>query len=883
MHTENFFPKAYEPLTVQDRLYKQWLEQKIFHANAHSSKPSFSIVMPPPNITGVLTLGHVLNNTIQDILSRKARMEGKEVLWLPGLDHAGLATQVAVQKYLLKTKKIDPQTLSKEEFLKIVWEWKENHSQKILEQLQKLGCSADWQRTRFTLDAAYSQAVANAFIRLYQKGLIYRGKRMINWCPASQTALSDEEVIPKKIDGVLFFVRYRLFDDPSVSLTVATTRPETIPADSALAVHPDDSRYKQFIGKFCLRPFPKEPIPIIADRRVDPQFGTGVLKITPAHDKLDFEIGTEHNLPIRDILTAEAKLNCPEVVELHGLDRFEARKKAAELLSSLGLLESEQPYSHVVGFSERADVAIEPRISEQWFLRYPKTTEALEVVKQKIISFFPSYWEKVYEHWIKNIQDWCISRQVWWGHPIPVWWKNGSFVCQLESPGEGWKPDPDTLDTWFSSWLWAYETMDVETRKKFYPTDVLVTGPDIIFLWVARMVIAGLEFKPSQTEDLQQNIPFRKVYFTGLIRDKQGRKMSKSLGNSPDPIELINKYGADGLRFGLLRIAPQGQDIRFDESQIEEGRNFCNKLWNACRFRNRLGQTNPHPNPWIHPKSSFSHEILKKVGQTSSLLNEAFDCFEFNQAAITLYEFVWNEFCSKFIEAMKWELAFDCKETHLGAYETFDYTMSIILRWLHPFVPFVTEELWQKMGFGRSSIQFEKWPGEELQDILRKPLYDPVASSMASAIYEAAAAVRTLRSLYCPNLNQKVKFFIKKEKELTDLEKAVFSGLIGASSVLSIDVRPLVKTPAVLTPLGEIFLPLEGLINFELEKQRIDKELTRLKKDLLLLEKRLSDEQTLSKAPKEKIEDWKEEKNSLALKIKKLEEQRDFLNDRTNR
>ncbi|TFE71033.1 valine--tRNA ligase [Methylacidiphilum sp. Yel] len=871
MHTEETFPKAYEPAAIQDRLYREWLDQKIFHANPSSSKPSFSIVMPPPNITGVLTLGHVLNNTIQDILSRKARMEGYEVLWLPGLDHAGLATQVAVEKYLLKTKNTDPRTLSKEEFLKIVWEWKESHSKRILEQLQKLGCSADWERTRFTMDPAYSKAVARAFIKLYHKGLIYRGKRMINWCPASQTALSDEEVIPKKIDGFLFYVRYPLADQPSLFLTVATTRPETIPADSALAVHPEDQRYQQFIGKFCLRPFPKEPIPVIADTRVDPKFGTGVLKITPAHDTLDFEIGCEHHLPIRDILTADGKINCPELPALHGLDRFEARKKSIELLSSLGLLESQQPYSHVVGFSERADAVIEPRISEQWFLRYPKTKEALEVVKDKIITFFPAYWEKVYEHWIKNIKDWCISRQVWWGHPIPVWWKNGQYICQEESPGVEWQRDPDTLDTWFSSWLWAYETMDEETRKKFYPTNVLVTGPDIIFLWVARMVIAGLEFKPSLSDDIYQNIPFRKVYFTGLIRDRLGRKMSKSLGNSPDPLELIQKYGADGLRFGLLRIAPQGQDIRFEESQIEEGRNFCNKLWNACRFRIRFGSINPKARPWDYPRSSFAQDILRKLAQTSILLKEAFEAFEFNQAAIILYEFVWNEFCSKFIEATKWELTFVSKETHQGALETFDYSMSVLLRWLHPFVPFVTEELWQRMAFGHATIQLEPWPNEELQEILKKPLYDPHAASIAQAIFETVVAARNLRAQYCPNFNQKIKFLIKKDKEISHLEKTVLCGLVGATSILSIDVRP-PKMPLVSTPIGELYLPLE-LIDFESEKKRIDKELSKLKKDQLLLEKRLTDERTLSKAPKEKIEQWKEEKKVIDLKIKRLEEQ----------
>ncbi|MCS7063179.1 MAG: valine--tRNA ligase [Methylacidiphilales bacterium] len=513
--TPEDFPKAYEPQRVQDRIYQEWLEKGYWHANPRSNKPPFSIVMPPPNITGVLTLGHVLNNTLQDILCRRARMQGYEVLWLPGTDHAGLATQTAVEKNIKKTEGKTRFDFSREAFLEKVWEWQKKHGNIIIEQLKKLGCSCDWQRQRFTLDEAYTRAVQRVFITLYERGYIYRGLRMVNWCPASLTAISDEEVIPKAQKSTLYYIDYILEDDRD-KLTVATTRPETIMADVAVAVHPHDERYKKYIGRNVRRPLAPALIPIIPDPAIDPKFGTGVLKVTPAHDKLDFEIGQRHNLPIIDILTPDGKVSCPQEPELDGLDRFIARKRAAEILQSRSLLSKEEPYENNVGFSERADVPIEPRLSWQWFLDYKKMANnkmielALQVVRQRLIEFVPSHWEKVYAHWLENIQDWCISRQVWWGHRIPVWYAPEApdpshhevpkhlIRCQIESPGEGWKQDPNTLDTWFSSWLWAFETMDEETRQKFYPTSVLVTGPDIIFLWVARMIIAGLEFKPGK-------------------------------------------------------------------------------------------------------------------------------------------------------------------------------------------------------------------------------------------------------------------------------------------------------------------------------------------------------------------------------------------------
>src|SRR6266699_1905608 len=496
-------PKRYDPKAVEPKWYQRWIDNHDFVANPKSSKSHFSIVMPPPNITGVLTLGHVLNDTIQDILARRARMQGFKVLWLPGTDHAGIATQSAVEKWLRRTENKTRHDLGRNEFLRRVREWQDKHGGIIIEQLKRLGFSCDWSRQRYTLDDAYARAVQKVFVDLYRKGLIYRGRRMINWDPAAQTALSDEEVISKPQKGSLYYVRYEVVEEPGRFLEVATTRPETIMADTAVAAHPRDKRYGDLFGKYAWRPLAREKLPIIADEAIDPEFGTGVLKVTPGHDKLDFEIGERHSLPVLDVIAPDGRINCPAVPELNALDRFEARKKAAELLQGKDLLSKTEPYENNVGFSDRSEVPIEPRLSEQWFLRYPKTQEALDVVRNHLIRFFPAHWEKVYAQWLENIRDWCISRQVWWGHRIPAWYPKSqtpSFKSQIyvgvapPNDPENWVQDSDTLDTWFSSWLWAYETMDQETREKFYPTSVLVTAPDIIFFWVARMIIAGLDF-----------------------------------------------------------------------------------------------------------------------------------------------------------------------------------------------------------------------------------------------------------------------------------------------------------------------------------------------------------------------------------------------------
>ncbi|HVR35457.1 MAG TPA: valine--tRNA ligase, partial [Methylomirabilota bacterium] len=534
--------KAYEPGAVEEKWYRFWLDRHCFTADpgrVSEKRPAYSIVIPPPNVTGVLTMGHVLNNTLQDILARKARMDGKEVLWLPGTDHAGIATQTVVERTLKKGGKIRHRNdLGRDKFIAKTWEWKEKHGGLIIEQLKRLGASCDWSRERFTMDPEYSRCVQKVFVDLHRKGLIYRGKRMVNWCPVSLTALSDEEVVMKEQQGFLWHFKVEVVEEPGTFLTIATTRPETIPGDTAVAVSPRDERYARLIGKHVKRPLPLDNqahLPIIADDHIDPEFGTGVLKVTPAHDKADFEIGQRHNLPLLEVINADGSMNELAGAEMTGLDRFAARKVAVEKLKEIGSLEKEEPYTNNVGFSERADVPIEPRLSEQWFLKYPSVVKSRACVADGTMKFHPERWAKVYDHWMEKIQDWCISRQLWWGHRIPVWYRNGETYCGEDSPsGEGWTQDSDVLDTWFSSWLWPFATMGWtgdpdkdgrnETLKTFYPTTDLVTGPDIIFFWVARMIMVGYEF--------MGDLPFRNVYFTGIIRDKQGRKMSKSLGNS---------------------------------------------------------------------------------------------------------------------------------------------------------------------------------------------------------------------------------------------------------------------------------------------------------------------------------------------------------------
>ena len=878
--------KAYTPGDVETIWYDRWCDSGCFTADPTSSAPAYSIVIPPPNVTGILTLGHVLNNTLQDILARRARQTGHEVLWLPGTDHAGIATQTVVERQLRKEEKKTRHDVGREEFLKKVWEWKEKHGGIIIGQLQKLGCSCDWSRERFTMDEAYARKVQEVFIDLHKKGLIYRGKRMVNWCPVSLTALSDEEVIPKKQKGYLYHFKLEVVEAPDTWLEIATTRPETIMGDTAIAVNPKDKRYAHLIGKHVRRPLPlnvEALLPIIGDEAVDFEFGTGVLKVTPAHDKADYEIGARHNLPVIDIMNADGTLNDLAGEGFAGLDRFEARVEAVERLKELGLLTKEEPYENNVGFSERADVPVEPRLSEQWFLKYPKTVEARDAVRNGLIRFFPSRWEKVYDHWLENIQDWCISRQLWWGHRIPVWYAPQGVSedprIQIESPGEGWTQDSDVLDTWFSSWLWAHDTMDDAVRAKFYPTSVLVTGPDIIFFWVARMIMAGLEYTGE--------IPFRDVYFTGIIRDKSGRKMSKSLGNSPDPLDLIAKYGADGLRFGIIRVAPQGQDIKFDEKQIEEGRNFANKLWNAARFREMHGACTPTPDLSGLELPDIAIHLLDRFDTMHASLREAYTDYRFHEVAGLLYDFFWGDYCDWFVEAAKPILHGEDAAARTAILMTMDVVLSGFLRLLHPLMPHLTEELWKRLGFqapasasGTGSregfLLYTEAPKEALKNGIAREIIS-AARTRTTALYLAIHAARNLRAEFKIPSQQQVRLLISAKQEISPISKAIFAALTKASEVELLTGAAPAGTPSVVTDLGTIYLPLEGLVDLEAERTRISGEIVKVEAELTKVNAKLADPTFVEKVPAAVLEDhrqrhakWSEKLETLKTTLKTL-------------
>ncbi|MGD9418255.1 MAG: valine--tRNA ligase [Verrucomicrobiota bacterium JB025] len=873
-------PKAYEPQEVEANWYAAWLEGKCFEADPSSEKEAYSIVIPPPNVTGILHLGHVLNNSLQDILARRARQEGKEVLWLPGTDHAGIATQAKVERELREKEGKTRRDLGRDEFLKRVWDFKEHHGGIIIKQLKRLGCSCDWGRERFTMDESYTKWVSHVFVELFKKGLIYRGKRIVNWCPVSLTALSDEEVIMTPQKSKLYFMKYELVDAPGEYLEISTTRPETLMGDVAVAVNPKDERFAKFIGKKVRRPFPAAEIPVIADDHVDVEFGTGALKITPAHDKADFEIGERHDLEIIDVLTPDGHINCPECPDLHGVERFKARKLAAAKLEEMGLLIKVEEYDNNVGFSERAHVPIEPRISMQWFLKYPCVQEAADAVANGEIKFRPERWAKTYAHWMDNLQDWCISRQLWWGHQIPVWYhkekleqltqaesldmtnfENGDIHVGVEPPAdaENWVRDDDVMDTWFSSWLWPFATMtDVgeqsATVRKFYPTTDLVTGPDIIFFWVARMIMAGYEFAGE--------LPFKNVFFTSIIRDLKGRKMSKSLGNSPDPIELMEKYGADGLRFGLMRIAPVGSDLRFDEVSVEEGRNFANKLYNACRFR-QMAEGGADHFQVAASLPPYHIDIMAKLDELADALKDSYADYRFGEIAHKLYEFLWNEFCDKFLEAVKLDLRESATaEARAATLGTFDAVMGRYLQLLSPYMPHITEELSLRMGYVEKGefLMQKALPGEPLVG------FDPAgAKSRATAVYEAAGRMRNLKTEYNVASRKDVKFVVKGAVDWLAAEAKVLGLLAGAEAVTPDDAYdPPKGTPAAVTPVGEVYLPMEGLIDVEAEKVRISKEIAKTEIEVKKCEGKLGNASFVERAPaavveqeKQRLEEWK--------------------------
>ncbi|MBT5689645.1 MAG: valine--tRNA ligase [Opitutae bacterium] len=892
------FSKKYEPGDVEPRWYEQWLEWNCFEGNPSQEGEPYSIVIPPPNVTGILTMGHVLNNTIQDILARRARQEGKSVLWLPGTDHAGIATQTKVERSL-REQGINRRDLGREKFLEKAWEWKEEHGGIILKQLRHLGSSCDWNRTVHTLDESYSKAVLSAFVKLFEKGYIYKGHRMVNWCPSSLTALSDEEVIMKPQSSKLYTVRYEIVEEPGTYVQVSTTRPETIMGDSAIAIHPEDERWPDLEGKHVRRPLNPAEIPIIADDVIEKDFGTGMLKVTPAHDKLDFEIGERHDLPVIDILNPDGTIN-PETAgpDFGDMDRFDARKASVKKLDEQGDLIEIEEHENNVGFSERADVPIEPRLSDQWFLRYPRVEEAKAVVREKFIRFHPERWVKTYLHWLDNIKDWCISRQLWWGHRIPVWYRKDSdrkdptnIHVSVEGPedSENWEQDEDVLDTWASSWLWPLATMgwpDKEEMEKkglntFYPTSALVTGPDIIFFWVARMIMAGLEFhipgtdngnSPLTTDEMRAALPFRDVYFTGIIRDIEGRKMSKSLGNSPDPLDLIAKYGADGLRFGIMSIAPTGLDIRFDETRVETGRNFCTKLWNVCRFRQMSGELGDNSTltsilERIDPShlDTDDHAILTQLIRTQDRIFNAYGEFQFNAVAQSLYTFIWNDLCDWYVEVSKTKLQNPAQKENCLAIQDLCLRQSLIM--LHPFTPFITEELWYHLHFNpnweseptrEGSIQYiDQGDGESLNQALEGKgiKLDGKALDEIAKIRETVTNVRALKAQFNLATNNKVALQYESDEAsqaILETHKDKLLRIIGACDLIPRDVDD--TTPATVTPLGTIHLDLGSAVDKEAETARLTKELAKLDKIIISAAARLSNEAFLAKAPDNVIE-----------------------------
>jgi valyl-tRNA synthetase len=887
--------KAYQPETVENKWYQRWLDGDCFRGDELSDAEGYSIVIPPPNVTGILHLGHVLNNTIQDVLARRARMEGKTVLWLPGTDHAGIATQSKVEQKLRKEGGTTRHDLGREKFLDEVWDWKEKHGGIIIKQLKRLGCSCDWGRERFTMDEEYSRWVAKVFTDLFHEGLIYRGKRMVNWCPKSLTALSDEEVIMKPQKSKLYYMKYQLADDPKKFLEIATTRPETLMGDTGVAVNPNDDRYGDLIGQKVIRPFPHAEIPIVADEHIDPEFGTGVLKVTPAHDKADFEIGLKHDLEIIDVFHPDGTLNAHAGEEFEGMDRFVAREKAAEKLDEMGLLVRVEDYENNVGFSERADVPIEPRISMQWFLKYPCVEEAAAAVANDEITFRPGRWKKTFAHWMENIQDWCISRQLWWGHRIPVWYRadkaeelQAAESLDAESAGadlhvgvdppeggeDGWVQDGDVLDTWFSSWLWPFATMtnsegeDSETLKKFYPTTDLVTGPDIIFFWVARMIMAGYRFEGA--------LPFRNVFFTSIIRDKAGKKLSKSLGNSPDPLDLISEYGADGVRFGLMRIAPTGTDVRYDEDQVKEGRNFATKLWNACRFRQMQGEA--ADGTADAELSIYAIDILARLDDLQKNLASAYAEYRFNELAQLLYEFFWNNYCDRFLEAAKADFGDDTDPAvRAAALRTIDRVIERFLMLLHPYMPHITEELWETFGFGEEGTFLMNTAVPEIAVTAGAGLDTAaikIGRQRAAQLYEAVGRARNLKAEYGLGARKDVLLIVDPADGVDWIagETRIFALLAGAGEVRIEPGHTAEQgVPAALTDIGKIYLPLEGMVDVEAETARLTKERDKAAGELKKVNAKLANENFISRAPDEVVEENRQRQADWKARVEELE------------
>ena len=881
-------PKHFDPSSIEDKWYSFWEDNGFFHSEP-DDRESYTVVIPPPNVTGVLHMGHMLNNTIQDVLVRRARMLGKNACWVPGTDHASIATEAKVVQKLRK-EGITKADLTREEFLDHAWEWTDEHGGIILQQLRKLGASCDWERTRFTLEDDLYEAVIDCFIELYERGYIYRGKRMINWDPEAQTALSDEEVIHREEQSELYHVRYKVKDTDKF-VTIATTRPETILADTAVCVHPDDKRYQDLIGQTAVIPVVEREVPIIADEYVDMEYGTGCLKITPAHDENDYDIGQRHDLEIVDMLNADATLN--EAAEHYvGKDRFEARKLIIDELKDRDQLVDIEEMTNKIGYSERTDAIIEPRLSLQWFCKMDELSKpAHENVMNDNIQFYPEKFKNSYNHWMENIRDWCISRQLWWGQRIPAWYygdgKDEYVIAKTEEEAiekardksgdsklevDEIHQDEDVLDTWFSSWLWPITVFDPDFIRTgeandeldyYYPTQDLVTAPEIMFFWVARMIISGYEFRDEK--------PFSNVYYTGIVRDSQRRKMSKSLGNSPDPIELMEKYGTDGVRAGMLFSSPAGNDLLFEEQLCEQGRNFSNKIWNAFRFlsMNREEETELSAELSIDEDNLVDRWMLSRLHETIDAINADMDNFRINDALHKIYSLIWDDFCDWYIELIKAdEPGASIPEDRLSrGFNFFEELMKL----LHPFMPFITEEIWQHI---------RPRDTEEAMIVAQWPEFDEDAVSendqkLFSVIQKMISAIRNIRAEFKLSPNDEIDLVISARNEQTaealKRNEWIFRKLQSISSftVKTEIEKPEASASAVVSG-NELFIPLKGFVDLDKERERIQKEIDRLEGFLKSIEGKLNNDGFVNNAPDEVVQRERDKKEDTETNLEKL-------------
>ncbi len=852
--SEQTLAKVYDPKAVEPAISEMWLSSDAFQPD-EKAEESYCIVIPPPNVTGSLHMGHAFTFTIQDILIRWQRMKGKAVLWQPGTDHAGIATQMVVER-LLDKEGVSRRELGRERFLDRVWQWKEESGGTIVRQLKRLGASCDWSRERFTLDEGLSRAVREVFVRLYEEGLIYRGKRLVNWDPVLETAVSDLEVQYEEESGHFWHIRYPLADDPSRSVIVATTRPETLLGDVAVAVHPEDERYRDLVGRELLLPLTSRRIPVIADEYVDPAFGTGCVKITPAHDFNDHEVGQRHGLPMINIFTTRAHIVDDEIIpaKYRGLDRYEAREVMVADLDAEGLLEKVEEHVHKVGRGDRSHAVIEPYLTDQWFVRIePLARPAIEAVESGAIRFIPRFWEKTYFEWMRNIQDWCISRQLWWGHRIPAWYCDdcGHVTVARQDPercqacgSTSIRQDEDVLDTWFSSGLWPFSTLgwpeDTEELRRFYPTDVLVTGFDIIFFWVARMIMMGLKF----TGD----VPFRDVYIHALIRDAQGQKMSKSKGNVIDPLEMIEAYGADALRFTLTHMATPGRDVKLDVKRIESNRNFMNKIWNAARFV-FMNRGDAAPDHDIEPELLANRWILSELDRVAADVEQALSEYRFNEAAASLYGFIWGAYCDWYVEAAKVALHGDDASSRQETRVTMLTAMDGWLRLLHPICPFISETLWQELHGPDARLVTSRWyeaAGRER---------DAQAREDMERIIEVVSAIRSIRGEMNIAPGRRIEVRLACEPFARDRlagQQELLHALARLSSIDWIDGDQDVPGAAV-APLSDctVYVPLAGLVDIGEELARLEKNAARLDREIAKLENKLANPKFCARAPEE--------------------------------